>query len=92
MRTIYKYAIPGPEILGTHGIEMHGDVVRILHFGRDSNRTLCVWVEVNPDAPLKVKKLTIFGTGQGPIPDKLVHISTCADGPYMWHLYAQSDL
>lgn len=51
--------------------------------------TLCLWVKVNPKAPLSRRTIRIFGTGH-PVPDEpLVFIDTVqmAGGALVWHVF-----
>ncbi len=49
------------------------------------NGIVCVWAEVDPDAPIEVRTFEIFGTGWNNING--TYIATYFAGPFVWHLY-----
>lgn len=54
------------------------------------NDQICIWALVDPDRPLVMRKLKIFGTGQplpvhGPI--EAVFVGTVQQGIYVWHIF-----
>lgn len=48
---------------------------------------LCVWFEVDPNAPEETQYIYCVGTGFGTVPVGKRYLSTVVDGQYVWHFY-----
>ena len=81
MRTVHKYPIlPN----ATRGIEaMTGPV---LLAGHDNRGEACVWIEGDPEMPMRRRIFGVFGTGYQ-IPDGAGHCGSWIEAPYVWHVY-----
>ena len=50
--------------------------------------TACLWVHVNPEAPVTRRPVYVYGTGN-PIPDRprQEYLGTVQDGYFVWHAF-----
>ncbi len=60
---------------------------RAISVGKQGDN-VCVWFEVDPDAPKDTMLLYCIGTGFGIVPTNCRFLGTVIDGPYVWHFYA----
>jgi len=87
MKTVHKYTLdPG---------ETHYDLPdssKILHVA-DQFGDVCIWVEVNTDAPVKQRRIEVFGTGHEVSPE-LTYLGTahCHGGSLILHVYGEPGL
>ena len=86
MTVIYKYEVPFPE-----GVVKLPREARILSVQVQQGR-LCMWVEVQPEAPLVDHYFMSVGTGVALEPlvqsgARLKYITTWQAGPFVWHLH-----
>lgn len=87
MKRIYKYAIQGKTMeafYGTRELELP-EGARVLCVDTQDG-DLCLWAEVDPEAPTRKAVLFVVGTGQEP-PDQGIYRGTAQQGPYVWHIY-----
>lgn len=83
MKTIWKFKAEG-------AVEM--PVGATILTAQIQANEICIWAEVNPEAPTERRRFFIFGTGH-PIPNTpngLHYISTVQDGIYVWHVYVEA--
>lgn len=88
-KTIWKYIIP---ITDDVTIEMPHNARILPHAapGPDG-RSLLIWAEVDPEAPINERRFLVIGTGN-PIPPIPCHyIATTVAPPFVWHLYDAGD-
>lgn len=80
-RVIYKY-----QLAPTKGIIDMKAGARLLHAGFDRRGTLCVWAEIDIDAPGARRLLEVVATGELYDVENGVHVSTVVDGSFVWHV------
>ena len=80
--TIYKYPLP------VTGLPKGA---RVLSAGLDPSNKLCIWAEVDPNAPLVDRQILLFGTGHELPSPTAIFIATVKDGPFMIHVYDQGE-
>jgi len=78
MAVIYKYPVP----FGALTTVRNGNVV---HFGKDGNGTMCVWVHHN-DNDQTTTSFYVVGTGVRFSEDVIVHSSFVDENGFVWHL------
>jgi len=84
--TIWKYPLASQN--GLQLIPMPSDSV-VLRFGLQDDQPY-VWAEVDPESEQAMKEFVIVGTGHK-LPQGLFrYIGSCEDGPFVWHLYANT--
>jgi len=82
MRRVHKYKV-GPEPTDVRV----GITAKVVHFARQRDEVF-VWIEDLHDAYTSITlTLQIFGTGHEIFDDKLEHMGSLSDGPWVWHLY-----
>lgn len=81
--TIWKFSLPQRSVQIPRG-------ARIIHAGLDPNEDICIWAEVDPDAELVSRAVSIVGTG-GNVPASQEHVGSFLYAPYVWHVYAEKD-
>jgi len=82
---IYKYSLGAdPRIKEPLNVYMPEGAkqLRIEYQGSE----LCIWAEVDPDAPMFKRTYTLVPTGAD-VPAKGLHQTTLFEGPFVWHLY-----
>lgn len=82
MKTIWKWSID--RVVETIPMPRGADVV---HVGHDPAGILCIWAEVDSDAPLEDRVFEVFGTGHDLPAESATHLSTWVDGDLVLHLY-----
>lgn len=82
MRRVLKWVVP----IDDQYHEVGGGPV--LHVNMKDG-FLCVWTD--EDDSRSRKQARVFGTGH-PVPDGLLHLGSCVDGPFAWHLFAVQPL
>jgi len=86
MKKIYKYEIKPDELR----VEMPQGA-KIVHVDNQREH-LCLWAEIDPDAPVEVRQFAVFPTG-GHIPEypdvTVKHLGTVnvKDGFFIFHVY-----
>ena len=82
-KTIWKFPLA---LVDAYPVDMPRGA-RILSVA-DQNGTLCLWAEVDPEAPCETRRIRIVGSGH-PVPQepKLQFIGTAVQGPFVWHVY-----
>lgn len=85
MKTIYKYAL---RVTDEQRVDLpRGAVVRLVAV---QGNTLCLWAEVDPEAPLSPRTFRIHGTGH-PIlttdDEILFYVGSVMMDPFVWHVY-----
>ena len=100
MKTIYKYPIKDGTTLDD--IIFTIDSFKGANFistGYDCNNRLCVWAEVDTDAPESKFCIYVLGTGWNldgiyanlDKNEKLKYLGIINDYPYIWHIYWKED-
>lgn len=87
MNTVYKYPLDRIE---------HGPVTisfpegSVVHIGRDPHGQWCAWVRIyDLSGPIFSLRVCMIGTGH-PLPHGTwLHVSTVADGPFVWHFFVE---
>lgn len=87
MHTIHKYELPANDIVTVQVREG----ARPLHVAEQRPGCMCLWAQVDTDAPLVLRTLYIFGTGE-PWPDDappLVHLGSALlhGGSLVFHVF-----
>lgn len=88
-RVVYKFSLPeGP--IGAFEIDMQegAEILTVqMQYG-----AACIWALVDPEAPLKPRRLAIMGTGH-PTPDagagRYIGTFQMLDGGLVWHLFEE---
>lgn len=85
MKTIYKYAL---RVTDEQRVDLpRGAVVRLVAV---QGHALCLWAEVDPEAPLSSRTFRIYGTGH-PIlttdDEILFYVGSVVMDPFVWHVY-----
>lgn len=90
--TIYKYEFQARDKveIPTHKLE------KILHFDAPypGSGKLCMWAIVNPDTDHEHDEHTFYIVGIGhdmPFDKSLEHLATVMDGPFIWHIFRETD-
>ena len=88
MRVIWKVELP---LLPTsvHSMMIIGipTLAPPVHASRDFDTgVMCLWFEVDPQAPARQRKFVWVGPGQ-PVPEFGNHRATVVETPFVWHLY-----
>lgn len=82
MKTIYKYVL---EVTDEQFVKMPQGA-KILTI-QPQNGQLCMWAEVDTDAPIGERVIWCYGTGHS-IPGWLdAYIGTFHNGLFVWHFY-----
>lgn len=84
MKTIHKFEL---SLTDHQQISGHIDNDRILSVGFDPSGRLCVWAEVDTDAPIKTYDIHIVGTGNPRSASCRFFIGTVLNPPFVWHVY-----
>lgn len=80
MKTVHKFAvIDGSLIID---VPAAAKVVRFAPQGM----MVFAWLELDPSAPKVHRVFRVVGTGHA-IDDEELHVGSCEDGPFIWHLY-----
>lgn len=82
MRTIYKYPF---KVADDITIEMPVGAV-ILHAEVQAG-TATMWAQVDPRAVKTYRRFRVIGTGHPFDPDRLTHVGTFQQPPFVWHLF-----
>lgn len=84
-RTIWKFAVPVDDAVA---IKMPKGA-RLLTV-QAQGAEMCLWAEVNTEAPEEKRYFAIFGTGN-PMPREMgysdAYVGTVQIGRFVWHLY-----
>jgi hypothetical protein len=83
VRCVWKYPLNLVEG-ATHHYEIPDGIVR--HVGEQS-RTIMLWIEVDPEGPLRRRTFQVVGTGFPEIEPGFVYLGTVPIGPWVWHVY-----
>jgi len=89
-----KYVRPGHEVgkyLDLHGNgEYHEPVYQANTVGLWTDVTICLWADVDTEAPPEERSIWIIGTGN-PMPEQaeLKFIDTVQTPPFVWHVYEE---
>lgn len=83
-KSIYKYPFPvedRPELWLPRG-------ARVLSI-QDQGGKLCLWAEVDPEAPKEERRFFLFGTGHRVVGGPMRFLTTVqmAGGKLVWHIY-----
>lgn len=81
MRTVYKYSLHGPS-----GCLEVGSNPKPVLFGRGPDGQVCLWVEVDSEAPPDFINYEVVPTG-GKVPQSGNHFMSIVDEQFVWHLY-----
>lgn len=81
MKTIYKYKLNviDKQIIKT---PQYGIILSV----QEQDDQLCLWVQVDTEAPEVERIIRVIGTGNH-LPDNLCYIGTVQQKPYVWHIY-----
>ena len=84
MKTMYKYSLALNDRQTI--LVPRGYMVRTV---QTQAETICLWVEVNPDAPCVPVDIKIVGTGHPEIEPTDEYLGTAQTnaGRYVWHVY-----
>lgn len=81
MKTVHKFAVVDGSLIVD--LPASAKVVRVAVQGG----LLCAWFELDPAAKKDTHRVfRVVGTGH-PIDDEEIHVGSCEDGPFIWHLY-----
>jgi len=83
--TVWKYSL---ETRDVQDVEMPKNA-NIIHCA-EQNNVICLWAEVEPDAPKITKTFYIVGTGWDHRPECLLrHVGSVVEShrPLVWHIY-----
>jgi hypothetical protein len=87
VRVIYKYAVPFV-LNRPFGVRMpQGARVLSCQVQRE---TLTFWAMVDPEAPMSLETVRIFGTGtpfDDDLADAIKHVATVQHDIYVWHVF-----
>lgn len=84
MTTIWKYTVT-PNVL----FYSMPEGAKILT-AKEQNDEVCVWAEVDPDKPVEMRKIMVYGTGHSVPPEPQEYIGTAhlMNGSLVLHVYA----
>lgn len=85
MRTIHKFPV---RLGGPSAIQLP-ITARVVSFA-EQNGGLFIWAELDTSEPRASREFIIVGTGH-PIPADAAHRGTCAQAPFIWHLYERGN-
>lgn len=80
MKTVHKFAVIDGSLIVD--VPATAKVVRFATQGL----SLFAWLELDPDAPKVHRVFRVVGTGHA-IDAEELHVGSCEDGPFIWHLY-----
>lgn len=83
MRTVWKFPL---RIEDSYQHVPMPDAAAILHAEMQHGR-LCLWALVDDSHANEDRVFRVFGTGHDTAMDKIAHVSTVQDGPFMWHVF-----
>lgn len=87
MTKIFKYPIHKYPSQSEPKISMpKGSLV--VHVGFDPNQQVCIWAQVDPNAPMEEVSIQVVGTGHE-CPEGHYHIGSFLDGPFVWHVFKE---
>lgn len=82
--TIWKFVLDGTT--GPFDVKIPAPG-HIQHVGIDpESRGIAFWAQVDPEAPARLRRFQIFGTGWA-IPSDANPVGTAIDGDFVWHLF-----
>ena len=85
MKTVHKFYLIGNP--GYWDFHLGGEQPSVVHVGLDPKRELCVWVEIDTDAPGRTHRIVMHGTGHA-VQAGCNHIGSVVHPPYVWHFYS----
>ncbi len=85
---VWKYQLDETDC---QAIEMP-EGAKIVHVDTDPGDSgiLCIWAEVDPDAPKEDRFIYVRGTGHD-INHTLVHLGSVRMPPFIWHVYTDPE-
>lgn len=86
IKTVYKYPVPLDFVARQEIFLPEG--AKPLVMGFDGNLKVCLWAEVNPDAPSHLRKIAIIGTGEE-VPENLKYLNTFERNGFVFHSYVE---
>jgi len=85
MARIHKYPF---QITDRQTLAIPGNSVKLLRVGLSPDKVPCLWLEVDPSAPLQPLTLLVVGTGRE-APSGQAHLGSFCQGPFVWHVYSE---
>jgi hypothetical protein len=86
MKTIYKYPL---DVLGY--VRLMLPVGAKILTAQVQNNRICLWVEVETENDLDMRRLWILGTGMKfPLDVDLRYIATVQQGMFVWHVHEEN--
>lgn len=83
MSVIYKYMIPMDD-------QSHLVPGRVVHAAMNERNGMWVWSLIEDTHHTVEQRYQIYGTGH-PLPKHALHVATCQDPPFVWHLIRYGD-
>ena len=93
MTTIWKYDLDVTDIqkvsMPMGAMPLH---VAIQNPNSGVERTIQLWAAVDPARPKEDRLFAVVGTGNpAPEPDDAEYVGSVIDGPFVWHVFAESE-
>lgn len=87
MRTIWKYSLGYPEPQVREHALPRGAKVRHVAI---QPTAICLWVEVDPDAPKELRTFHVIGTGHALPAGAIEYLGTVHHDDYVWHVLEEA--